>query len=96
MQSSLIADTDKCIIDSKAIVLFAAAEILANQKVRGAQPLKLTKAQKYLRRLLAEQRRRQTRQLQHGRQRHAGGVDHLGAASVPQCAAGHRLHPVVR
>lgn len=50
----LIADTDTCIIDSKAIVLFAAAEILAVQKSEGA-PMKLTKAQNYLRRLLQDQ-----------------------------------------
>ena len=49
--TDLVADTDKCIIDSKAIVLFAAAEILATQKSEGA-PIKLTKAQQYLRRLL--------------------------------------------
>src|SRR5262245_4310611 len=50
--NSLIADDDKCVIDSKAIVLFAAAEILATQKVEAAS-LKLTKAQNYLRKLLA-------------------------------------------
>lgn len=48
----LIADDDKCVIDSKAIVLFAAAEILATQKVEAAG-IKLTKAQNYLRKLLA-------------------------------------------
>lgn len=50
----LIADTDTCIIDSKAIVLFAAAEMLASQKSEAA-PMKLTKAQNYLRRLLQDQ-----------------------------------------
>lgn len=50
----LVNDTDSCIIDSKAIVLFAAAEMLAVQKSEGA-PIKLTKAQMYLRRLLADQ-----------------------------------------
>jgi hypothetical protein len=50
----LIDDTDTCIIDSKVIVLFAAAEILATQKVEAAQ-LKLQKAQNYLRKLLANQ-----------------------------------------
>jgi hypothetical protein len=50
----LIADTDTCIIDSKAIVLFAAAEMLAVQKSEGA-PMKLQKAQNYLRRLLSDQ-----------------------------------------
>lgn len=48
----LVADADTCVIDSKAIVLFAAAEILAFQKVEAAQ-LKLIKAQNYLRKLLA-------------------------------------------
>ena len=50
----LIADTDTCIIDSKAIILFAAAEILAVQKSEAAA-MKLTKAQNYLRRLLQDQ-----------------------------------------
>ena len=50
----LIADADKCVLDSKAIVLFAAAEILAFQKNEAAA-LKLTKAQNYLRKLLADQ-----------------------------------------
>ncbi|WLB24959.1 hypothetical protein QIH85_24060 [Bradyrhizobium japonicum] len=50
----LVNDTDKCIIDSKAIVLFAAAEILANQKSEGAS-MKLQKAQNHLRRLLQDQ-----------------------------------------
>lgn len=52
--SPLVADTDTCIIDSKAIVLFAAAEMLAVQKSEGA-PIKLQKAQNYLRKLLADQ-----------------------------------------
>jgi hypothetical protein len=52
--SPLIAATDTCIIDSKAIVLFAAAEVMATQKSEAA-PMKLTKAQNYLRRLLADQ-----------------------------------------
>ena len=52
--SPLVAATDTCILDSKAIVLFAAAEILATQKSEAA-PMKLTKAQNYLRRLLADQ-----------------------------------------
>jgi hypothetical protein len=50
----LVADDDTCMLDSKAIVLFAASEILATQKVEAAQ-LKLLKAQQYLRRLLANQ-----------------------------------------
>jgi hypothetical protein len=52
--SPLVAPTDSCIIDSKAIVLFAAAEILATQKSEAA-PMKLTKAQNALRRILADQ-----------------------------------------
>jgi hypothetical protein len=52
--SPLIADDDKCIIDSKAIILFAAAEMLATQKSEAA-PMKLQKAQNYLRKLLADQ-----------------------------------------
>jgi len=47
----LNSDSSRCIIDSKAIVLFAAAEILATQKSESAA-LKLTKAQNYLRKLL--------------------------------------------
>ena len=50
--NALVADDDVCVLDSKAIVLFAAAEILAFQKVEAAQ-LKLIKAQGYLRKLLA-------------------------------------------
>ena len=52
--SPLIADDDTCIIDSKAIILFAAAEMLATQKSEAA-PMKLQKAQNYLRKLLADQ-----------------------------------------
>ncbi|UQD96103.1 hypothetical protein [Bradyrhizobium japonicum] len=52
--SPLQADADKCIIDSKAIVLFAAAELLAAQKSEAA-PMKLQKAQNHLRRLLQDQ-----------------------------------------
>jgi hypothetical protein len=47
----LVADGDKCVLDSDALVLFAAAEILATTKAEVAQ-LKLTKAQNHLRRLL--------------------------------------------
>src|SRR5262245_419381 len=50
----LVDDADRCVLDSKAIVLFAAAEILAVQKVEAAA-MKLTKAQNYLRRLLQNQ-----------------------------------------
>jgi len=49
--TTLDQSTSKCIIDSKAIVLFAAAEIMAVQKSEAAA-LKLTKAQNYLRKLL--------------------------------------------
>jgi hypothetical protein len=52
--SPLISPTDTCIIDSKCIVLFAAAEVMATQKSEAA-PMKLTKAQNYLRRILADQ-----------------------------------------
>ena len=52
--SPLVASTDTCIIDSKVIVLFAAAEMLAVQKSEAA-PMKLTKAQNALRRVLADQ-----------------------------------------
>jgi hypothetical protein len=50
----LINDTDLCIIDSKAIVMFAAVELLATAKAEVAQ-LKLQKAQQYLKRLRAQQ-----------------------------------------
>ncbi len=52
--SPLIAPTDTCVLDSKIIVLFAAAEMLATQKSEAA-PMKLTKAQNALRRVLADQ-----------------------------------------
>jgi hypothetical protein len=48
----LVKDTDRCLIDSTAIVLFAAAELLATYKSEGAA-VKLNKAQGYIRRLLA-------------------------------------------
>lgn len=51
--TKLSSDTDRCLIDSKAIVLFTAAEILAINKSEAA-PFKLTKAQNYLRRLLQD------------------------------------------
>lgn len=50
----LIADTDIAVLDSTLIALFAAAEVLASQKNEGA-PVKLQKAQQYLRRLLSNQ-----------------------------------------
>ena len=49
--NELVADTDTCLLDSKLIVLFAAAEYMAIQKAEAAA-MKLTKAQNYLRRLL--------------------------------------------
>jgi hypothetical protein len=80
--SPLTADGDKCIIDSKAIVLFAAAEILAVQKSEGA-PMKLTKAQNYLRRLLQDQGAdKRTNYNMGGRYR--GGIDpDKGGRMVP-------------
>jgi len=48
----LSVDTDVCVLDATLLVLFAAAEILADQKNEGAA-LKLQKAQQYQRRLIA-------------------------------------------
>ena len=50
----LIAEADVCVLDSTLITLFAAAEILGARKAEHA-PIKLQKAQQYLRRLLANQ-----------------------------------------
>ena len=77
--SPLVAPTDTCIIDSKVIVLFAAAEMLAVQKSEAA-PMKLTKAQNALRRVLADQGadKRQNYNMG-GNQR--GGIDPDKAAS---------------
>src|SRR6478609_2926360 len=50
----LVADADVAVLDDTLITLFAAAEILAQQKNEGAS-LKLQKANQYLRRLLANQ-----------------------------------------
>lgn len=50
----LLADNDVCVLDSTLIALYAAAEILANQKAENAG-MKLQKAQQYLRRLMANQ-----------------------------------------
>lgn len=47
----LVDDSDTCVIDSTLIVLFAAAEILANQESEGAG-IKLQKAQQYQRKLM--------------------------------------------
>lgn len=52
--NALVADADICVLDSTLITLFAAAEILAARKAEHA-PVKLQKAQQYLRRLLANQ-----------------------------------------
>jgi hypothetical protein len=48
----LIEDTDICVIDATLIVLFAAAEVLAQQKSESAS-LKLQKANQYRRMLIA-------------------------------------------
>jgi hypothetical protein len=80
--TNLVSDTDRCILDSKAIVLFAAAEILATQKGESAS-LKLTKAQNYLRRLLQNQGADKRANYNMGGNHR---VDHLGKrpyASVP-------------
>lgn len=50
----MVADTDKCILDSVAITMFAAAELLARAKSEDAQ-LKLQNAQTYVRTLKAQQ-----------------------------------------
>ena len=50
--NSLIEDTDTCVIDATLVVLFAAAEILAQQKSESAS-LKLQKANQYRRMLIA-------------------------------------------
>jgi len=52
--NALVADADVAVLDDTLIVLFAAAEILAQQKNEGAS-IKLQKANQYLRRLLANQ-----------------------------------------
>jgi len=71
--SPLVADTDTCILDSKAIVLFAAAEMMATQKSEAA-PMKLTKAQNYLRRILADQGADKRQNYNMGGN-HRGGID---------------------
>jgi len=48
----LIEDTDTCVIDATLVVLFAASEILAQQKSESAS-LKLQKANQYRRMLIA-------------------------------------------
>src|SRR4029077_6600522 len=74
----LVADGDKCVIDSKAIVLFAAAEILAVQKVEAAA-LKLTKAQAYLRKLLQNSGADKRSNYNMGGSARSSGIDHFGA-----------------
>jgi len=77
----LAADGDKCIIDSKAIVLFAAAEVLAAQKSEAA-PMKLQKAQNHLRRLLQDQGADKRWNYNMGGN-HRGGVDPDRRRAVP-------------
>lgn len=52
--ATLAADTDVSTLDANLIVLFAAADLLARQKSQDAQ-LKLTNAQRLLRRIQAQQ-----------------------------------------
>jgi hypothetical protein len=78
----LVADSDTCIIDSKAIVLFAAAEVLAVQKSEGAA-MKLTKAQNYLRRLLADQGADKRQNYNMGGSRRFGHDPDKGGRRVP-------------
>jgi hypothetical protein len=80
--TSLNSSEARCIIDSKAIILFAAAEILATQKSESAA-LKLTKAQNYLRKLLINSGADKRSNYNMGG---AGRVDHLAVrpyANVP-------------
>lgn len=74
----LVADDDVCVLDSKVIVLFAAAEILAFQKVEAAA-LKLTKAQNYLRRLLINNGADKRVNYNMGGSSRSSGIDHFGA-----------------
>jgi hypothetical protein len=83
----LIADTDKCVLDSKAIVLFAAAEILAFQKVEAAA-LKLTKAQNYLRKLLQNNGADKRTNYNMGGSSRSSGIDHFGARPYRNYAPG--------
>jgi hypothetical protein len=78
----LVNDSDVCIIDSKAIVLFAAAEILANQKSEGA-PMKLQKAQNLLRRLLANEGADKRENYNMGGSYRYGNDPDKGARAVP-------------
>lgn len=74
----LVADDDVCVLDSKVIVLFAAAEILAFQKVEAAA-LKLTKAQNYLRKLLINNGADKRTNFNMGGSSRSTGIDHFGA-----------------
>jgi len=74
----MVDPTDICVIDSKAIVLFAAAEILAFQKVEAAA-LKLTKAQNYLRKLLQNSGADKRSNYNMGGSARSSGIDHFGA-----------------
>jgi len=76
----LIADDDECMIDSTAIVLFAASEILATQKVEAAQ-MKLIKAQNYLRSILRAQGADKRANYNMGGQNRR--VDTYGSSSLP-------------
>jgi hypothetical protein len=60
----LIADADRCVLDSYAITMFAASAILARQKSEDAKVV-LARAQEYLRRILGNQggKKRRTRVL---------------------------------
>lgn len=74
----LVSDEDTCVIDSTAIVLFCAAEILAYQKVESAA-LKLTKAQNYLRQLLKNSGSAKRTSYNMGGSARSSGIDHFGA-----------------
>lgn len=50
----MVADADTCVLPATAIVLFAAAEVLAREGAKDA-PLKLQKANEYVRRLRVRQ-----------------------------------------
>ena len=78
----LIEDTDICVIDATLIVLFAAAEVLAQQKSESAS-LKLQKANQYRRMLIARLGAQQRSMKSLSRD---GG--HMGPL-----AGGHRLTP---
>ena len=74
----MVDPADRCVIDSKAIVLFAAAEILAVQKVEAAA-MKLTKAQAYMRKLIINTGSDKRINYNMGGRAHSLGIDHFGA-----------------